>query len=102
MTVVTTIFILLLAMPLGSNQEWRARIGSSWCALGRPLKSKSSQRIGRPNRRHSGKRLSSQYGQDCTVFMMTMLIPWMTLTTGLCDSFSGAELFLSKCMLFLG
>ena len=24
-------------MPLWSNEEWRARIGSSWCALGRPF-----------------------------------------------------------------
>ena len=29
-------------MPLWSNEEWRARIGSSWCALGRFIKSKSS------------------------------------------------------------
>lgn len=28
-------------MPLWSNEEWRARIGSSWCALGRPMKSGS-------------------------------------------------------------
>ena len=25
-------------MPYWSIAEWRARIGSSWCALGRPLK----------------------------------------------------------------
>lgn len=25
-------------MPLWSNEEWRARIGSSWCAIGRPIK----------------------------------------------------------------
>ena len=31
------------AMPLASVEEWRARIGSSWCALGQPFKmSKSS------------------------------------------------------------
>ena len=29
-------------MPLCSNEEWRARIGSSWCALGRPFKRNSS------------------------------------------------------------
>ena len=28
-------------MPLGSIAEWRARIGSSWCALGRPFKIRS-------------------------------------------------------------
>ena len=26
-------------MPLSSVEEWRARIGSSWCALGRPIQS---------------------------------------------------------------
>ena len=31
-------------MPLWSVQEWRARIGTSWCALGRPIRSKSSYR----------------------------------------------------------
>ena len=29
-------------MPLWSNEEWRARIGSSWCALGRPFKADKS------------------------------------------------------------
>ena len=33
-------------MPYWSIAEWRARIGSSWCALGRPVKSKSSYRRG--------------------------------------------------------
>ena len=28
---------LLPVMPLWSNEEWRARIGSSWCALGKPI-----------------------------------------------------------------
>ena len=27
-----------VAMPLASVEEWRARIGSSWCALGRLFK----------------------------------------------------------------
>ena len=30
------------AMPLASVKEWRARIGSSWCALGRPFKASKS------------------------------------------------------------
>ena len=29
-------------MPLWSNEEWRAHIGSSWCVLGRHIKCKSS------------------------------------------------------------
>ena len=33
---------LIVAMPFWSNEEWRARIGSSWCALGRPFKSSGS------------------------------------------------------------
>ena len=32
---------LLSTMPLWSVQEWRARIGTSWCALGRPIMSRS-------------------------------------------------------------
>ena len=30
------------AMPLASVEEWRARIGSCWCALGRPFKMSKS------------------------------------------------------------
>ena len=30
------------AMPLASVEEWRARIGSCWCALGRPFKTSKS------------------------------------------------------------
>lgn len=30
-----------IVMPLWSNEEWRACIGSSWCALGRLVKNKS-------------------------------------------------------------
>ena len=33
-------------MPYWSISEWRACIGSSWCALGRPHKIKSSIRHG--------------------------------------------------------
>jgi hypothetical protein len=29
-------------MPLASVDEWRARIGSCWCALGRPFKTSKS------------------------------------------------------------
>ena len=35
-----------VVMPLGSIAEWRARIGSSWCALGRPFKTRSPFRGG--------------------------------------------------------
>ena len=31
-----------IAMPLASVEEWRARIGSCWCALGRPFKTSKS------------------------------------------------------------
>ena len=33
---------LHIAMPLWSNEEWRARIGSCWCVLGRPSRKSSS------------------------------------------------------------
>ena len=33
-------------MPYWSIAEWRARIGSSWCALGRPHKINSAVRYG--------------------------------------------------------
>ena len=33
-------------MPAWSIAEWRARIGSSWCALGRPFKTRSPFRNG--------------------------------------------------------
>ena len=29
-------------MPLASVEEWRARIGSCWCALGKPFKTSKS------------------------------------------------------------
>lgn len=42
-------------MPFWSNEDWRARTGSSWCALGRSsIKSKSSISLG------GGTRLSSE------------------------------------------
>ena len=37
-------FVDQLTMPLWSNEEWRARIGSSWCAIGRPVKGNLSIR----------------------------------------------------------
>ena len=33
-------------MPAWSIAEWRARIGASWCALGRPFKTRSPFRNG--------------------------------------------------------
>ena len=37
-------------MPFWSVGEWRARIGSSWCALGRPFKKRSPFRHGQGGR----------------------------------------------------
>ena len=34
------------AMPLASVEEWRARIGSCWCALGRPFKTSNYKSSG--------------------------------------------------------
>lgn len=86
-------------MPLDSIQEWRARIGSSWCALGRPMKSKSPHGTGRPKRcRSGGGKILSSCVQDHPVFVLTVLT---TLLTGICNfsigEFPPVDLFLGKC-----
>ena len=90
-----------ILMPLGSIQEWRARIGSSWCALGRPLRSVLSHRTGRPKRQQSGWKLPA-YSQYQSVSMVTVL-PCMLLGPGLgmkdfeFEEFLPTGLFLSEC-----
>ena len=54
-------------MPLGSIAEWRARIGSSWCALGRPFKTRSPFRGG-------AGRLQTPLTLNQVVTMMTILV----------------------------
>ena len=55
-------------MPLGSIAEWRARIGSSWCALGRPFKTRS------PFRHAGAGRLQTPLTLNQVVTMMMTLI----------------------------
>ena len=54
-------------MPLGSIAEWRARIGSSWCALGRPFKTRSPFRGGAGH-------LQTPLTLNQVVTMMTILV----------------------------
>ena len=63
-------------MPLESIAEWRARIGSSWCALGHPFKSKSSGAV------RSGRVLSQNQVETmmailsiCFIHLMFIDIP---------------------------
>ena len=60
--------ISVSTMPLGSVQEWRARIGSSWCALGRAIKSAVSG--GGPTRQLCGEAML----QVLYVLMMLTLV----------------------------
>ena len=55
-------------MPYWSIGEWRARIGSSWCALGRPFKMRSPFR----GKSHSGLMRLSQ--GVATLFLLIMSI----------------------------
>ena len=55
-------------MPQGSVAEWRARIGSSWCALGRPFKTRS------PFRCSAGQLKTAKLTLNEVVTMMMILI----------------------------
>ena len=66
-------------MPIASNEEWRARIGSSWCALGRPFKRRN--RKCPPSDSGDVVQLSSHQ----FLYLMTMIILltqtiWVTVT----------------------
>ena len=54
-------------MPYWSIAEWRARIGSSWCALGRPQKIKSSIR-------HGTRMVKKELTLNRVVTMMIILV----------------------------
>ena len=91
-------------MPLESIQEWRARIGSSWCALGHPMKSKSPRGTGRPKRcRSGGGKMLSSCVQDHPVFVLTVLT---ALLASLCNfsigEFPPVDLFFGKCIAVYG
>ena len=71
-------------MPLWSIAEWRARIGSSWCALGRPFKSMSSLRY------RTGK-LQGVSTLNQVVTTMILLIMLIGANLGLCTSVMGGQ-----------
>ena len=64
-------------MPLWSIGEWRARIGSSWCALGRPFKTRS------PFRGGGGGRVLRALTQSDVVTMIIMLMVFIGINFGL-------------------
>ena len=63
-------------MPLWSIGEWRARIGSSWCALGRPFKIRSPFRGG-------GERVLRALTQTDVVTMIVVLMAFIGINFGL-------------------
>ena len=62
-------------MPLWSIGEWRARIGSSWCVLGRPFKIRSPFR---------GGRVLRALTRSDVVTMIIMLMVFIGINFGLC------------------
>jgi hypothetical protein len=71
-------------MPLWSNEEWRARIGSSWCAIGRPFKCHSSTSHHQGNVfGHLLLSISAERMLQCG-FLLTMI----AIVTG-CDHLTG-------------
>ena len=63
-------------MPLWSIGEWRARIGFSWCALGRPFKTRSPFRGG-------GGRVLRALTRSDMVTMIIMLMVFIGINIGL-------------------
>ena len=55
-------------MPLASIEEWRAHIGSSWCALGRPFCKCDRYPSGKANVMLSLQHLAS------TVILLSLLV----------------------------
>ena len=47
---VQTLLVADFTMPLWSVEEWRARIGSCWCALGRPFNTRFTRNRGKSRR----------------------------------------------------
>ena len=66
-------------MPYWSIAEWRARIGSSWCALGRPYKIKTS--IG-----HGARVVKKELTLNRIVTMLILLIILIGINIGVRES----------------
>ena len=84
---------LSATMPLASVDEWRARIGSSWCALGRPVKSRRPRyreyRYGSPPP-GGGKRVKLQDDGSVSAILMfiLMVVAMMTLWSLILNGYS--------------
>ena len=77
-------------MPLASVDEWRARIGSSWCALGRPIKSRPRNRgcFGSPL---TGCRKRIKLQDDSVLLVIVfvlMVVAMLTLWNLILDGYS--------------
>ena len=77
-------------MPLWSVEEWRARIGSSWCALGRPYHTMFTR-----NRGKSHKSLSLHQVATMVITMMLLI----AANLGLCATQGHHRAFMSECAL---
>ena len=59
-------------MPLWSTEEWKARIGFSWCAVGRPFKSSDNKYF-----IHGGKGSKIQLVMSMwTIFLLFVMLQW--------------------------
>ena len=58
-------------MPLWSNEEWRARIGSCWCALGRPFNTRFTRCRGKTQGKSQGM---LTFHQVATMVILMMLL----------------------------
>ena len=84
-------------MPLGSVAEWRARIGSSWCALGRPFKIRSPFR-----RVHAVGRLQSKLTVNQVVTMIMVFVMCIGINLGLHILHTQGHSVKSECMCPIG
>ena len=66
--IVIIVFRSVLVMPQWSVAEWRARVGGSWLAIGRPIKSKSSSSSG------GAGCMQQVLTMNCVVIMMSLML----------------------------
>ena len=71
-------------MPLWSVQEWRARIGSCWSALGRPFNTRFTR-----NRGKSRMELTLHQLLTMVIMMMLLVVANLTLSTLYCRTSLG-------------
>ena len=64
-------------MPLWSIADWRARIGSSWCVIGRPLHKRKM-----PRRQSKGKSQFLRVLCGCITSLLMVALATLMLYTG--------------------